>query len=151
MNPYYFITNSHCQSSLQIYVRGKLPFSKVQRQQDCKDCILLPACDFVCHRPIKILDFLFTRMVIIGLGRNFFLSTKKPKETRGTVFKLAALPVNNLSRMPYCEIISFNLSQKQPHGAFSFKIIHFQNIGGRLSKNYQITGVSSVFHFMPSK
>lgn len=105
MNPYYFITNSHCQSSLQIYVRCH--FQKFSDSGIAKDCILLPACDFVCHWPIKILDFLFTRMVIIGLGRKFFLFTKKPNETRGTVFKLAALPVNNLSRMPYCEIISF--------------------------------------------
>lgn len=57
-------------------------FQKFSDNGIAKDCILLPACDFVCQRPIKILDFLFARMVIIGLGRNFFLFTKKNKQRK---------------------------------------------------------------------
>ena len=112
MNPYYFITNSHCQSSLQIYVRGTLPFSKVQRQWDCKGLHFITCLWLRLPKTHQNPWFSFCQNGHNRAWSQFFpfYKKKQTKETRGTVFKLAALPVNNLSRMPYCEIISFNLS-----------------------------------------
>lgn len=140
MNPYYFITNSHCQSCLQIYVRGTLPFSKVQRQWDCKGfhfitCLWLrlPLTD---QNP-------WSSFYQKGHNRawsQFFSFYKKTKRNARNSLQTCCLA----RQQSLANALLWN-------NYFSFKIIHFQNIVGRLSKNYQITGASSVFHFMPSK